>query len=82
MESMLKRKGFEIVATEVKHLEKTSKTNMKSFKIIDAQIATILLEVTSVKWTKLTLVGAVYLDLAKKYMFEFHYTKMKPNLEL
>ena len=26
--------------------------------------------------------GAVILHLAKKYMFEFHHTKMKPNLEL
>ena len=32
--------------------------------------------------TKPPLVGEVILDLAKKYMFEFHYTKMKPNLEL
>ena len=28
------------------------------------------------------MVGAVILDLAKKYMFEFHYTKTKPNLEV
>ena len=38
--------------------------------------------VSSVNWTEPTLVGVVTLDLAKKYMFEFHYPKMTPNLEL
>ena len=55
---------------------------MTSFQIIDDQIARISLEVSSVKWTKPTLVGAVISDLAKKYKFDFLYTKMKPNLEL
>ena len=55
---------------------------MKSFQKIDDQIATTSIEVSSVKWTKPTLVGAVILDLAKRYMVEFPYTKMKPNLEL
>ena len=56
MESMLNRKNAQIVTTEMELLEKTSKSNMKSFQIIDDQIITISLEVSSVKWTKPTLV--------------------------
>ena len=82
MESMLNKKKVEIVTTEMELLEKTSKSNMKLFQKIDDQIATTSIEVSSVKWTKPTLVGAVILDLAKRYMVEFPYTKMKPNLEL
>ena len=66
MESMLNRKKVEIVTTEMELLEKTSKSNMKSFQIIDDQIATLSLEVSSEKWTEPNLVGAETLDLAKK----------------
>ena len=82
MESMLNRKDVEIVTTEMELLGKTSTSNMKLFQIIDDQVATISLEVSSVKWTKPILLGAVILDLAKKYLLELHYTKMKPKLEL
>ena len=76
IESMLNRKNVEIVRTEMELLEKTSKSNMKSFQIIDDQIATKSLEFSSVKGTKPTLVGAVILNLANMYRFEFHYTKL------
>ena len=66
MESMLNRKKVEIVTTEMELLEKTSKSNMKSFQIIDDQIATLSLEVSSEKWTEPNLVGAETLYLAKK----------------
>ena len=82
MKSMLNRQNVEIVTTEMEILEKTSKSNMKSFQIIGDQITTLSLEVSSVKWTKPTLVwGSNFGPRKKVYMFEFHYTKMKPNLE-
>ena len=79
---MLTSKNVEIVTTELEILEKTTKSNMKSFQTIDDQIATKSLQVSSAKGTTPTLVGAVILNFAKKYMFELHYTKLKPNLEL
>ena len=55
---------------------------MKSFQIIDDQLATISFSVTKILWDKSMIVGATILDLAKRFIFQFHYQKMKRNLKL
>ena len=84
MESKLGRKKLEIVRNEKELLQKTALSKMKSFQIIDDQLGTISFSVTKILWDKPMIVGATILDLAKRFMFQFHYQKMKPkpNLEL
>ena len=82
MESKLGRKKLEIVRNERELLQKTALSTMKSFQIIDDQLATISFSVTKILWDKPMIVGATILDLAKRFMFQFHYQKMKPNLNL
>ena len=61
---------------------KNSLSTMKSFEIIDNQLATISFSVTNKLWEKPIIVGATILYLAKRFFFQFHYQKMKPNLNL
>ena len=82
MESKLGTKKLEIVRNERELLQKTALSTMKSFQIIDDQLATISFSVTKILWDKPMIVGATILDLAKRFMFQFHYQKMKPNLNL
>ena len=82
MESKLGRKKLEIVRNERELLQKPAVNTMKSFQIIDDQLATISFSVTKILCDKLMIVGATILDLDKLFMFQFHYQKMKPNLNL
>ena len=82
MESKLGRKKLEIVRNERELLQKTALSTMKSFQIIDDQLAKISFSVTKILWDKPMIVGATILDLPKRFMFQFHYQKMKPNLNL
>ena len=84
MESKLGRKKLEFVRNERELLQKTALSTMKSFQVIDDQLATIRFSVTKILWDKPMIVCATILDLAKRFMFQFHYQKMKlnPNLEL
>ena len=75
LESMLGRKKLEIVRNERELLQKSALSTMKSFQIIDAQLATISFSVTKFLWDKRMIVGATILDLAKRFMFQFHYQK-------
>ena len=81
MESKLGKKKLEIVRKS-ELLQKTAPSTMKSFQIIEDQLATISFSVTKFLWDKPMLVVATILDLAKRFMFQFHYQKMKPNLNL
>ena len=82
MESKLGRKKLEFVRNERKLLQETALGTMKSFQNIDDQLATISFSVTKTLWDKPMIAGATILDLAKRFMFQFHYKKMKPNLNL
>ena len=82
MESKLGRKKLEIVRNERELLQKTALSTMKSFQIIDDQLATLSFSITKKLWDKPMIVGATILDLAKRFMFQFHNQKMKPNLNL
>ena len=82
MVSKLEKKKLEIVRNERELFQKTALSTMKSFQIIDNQLATISFSVTKILWDKPMIVGATILDFAKRFMFQFHYQKMKPNLNL
>ena len=64
MESKLGRKKMEILRNERELLQKTALSPMKSFQIIDDQLATISFSVTKILWDKPMIVGATILDLA------------------
>ena len=82
MESKLGRQKLEIVRNERELLQKTDLSTMKSYQIIDDQLATISFSVTKSLWDKPMIAGATILNLAKRFMFQFHYQKMKPKLNL
>ena len=63
-------------------LQKTALSTMKNFQILDDQLATINFSVTKRLWHKPMIVGATIPYLAKRFMFQFHYQELKPNLNL
>ena len=50
---------------------------LKSFKILGEDLATINSNQTESLWDKPTIVDACILDLSKKFMSDFHYNTMK-----
>ena len=69
MESKLGRKKLEIIRNERELLQKTALSTMKSFQIIDEEVATVCFAVTSILWDKPMIIGARILDLSKRFMF-------------
>ena len=63
MESKLGRKKLEIIRNERELLQKTALSTMKSFQIIDEEVATVCFAVTSILWDKPMIIGASILDL-------------------
>ena len=82
MESKLGRKKLEIIRNERELLQKTALSTMKSFQIIDEEVATVCFAVTSILWDKPMIIGASILDLSKRFMFYFHYRQMKASMNL
>ena len=80
MESKLERKKLENIRNERELSQKAALSSMKSFQIIDDQLATISFTPTKIMWNKPSIVGATILDLAKCFMFQFQETDL--NLEL
>ena len=80
MEPKLGRKKLEITRNERELLQKTALSTMKSFQIIDEEVATVFFAVTSILWDKPMIIGASILDLSKRFMFYFHYQQMKANM--
>ena len=72
MESKLGRRKLEIVRNERELLQKTVLRTMKKFQINDDQLATISFSVTNILWDKSMIVGGTILDLAKRFMLQFH----------
>ena len=70
---------LKLVRSEEEALKWTSVPELKSFKIIGEDLATVSLNQTEIVWDKPTIVGACILDLAKKFMFDFHYNTMKKH---
>ena len=61
---------------EDKAFKWTCTPQLKSFKIIGEDLAIICLNQTEILWDKPTIVGAYFLDLSKKIMYDFHYNNM------
>ena len=81
-ESKRNRTKKSIVRNETELLQKLCRSSLKSFQIMHEDFATKTFKPSSIGWDKPTIVGAVILDIAKKYMFETHYVQMKPNFNL
>ena len=65
-----------------RHLQEgIAKPTLKEFRIFDETLAMLIFKQASIYWDKPTLVGAVILDLAKLFMFEFHYMVMKKQFD-
>ena len=71
------RVNVKVVRKKDQLLTEMAKPNVKSFKIISEELATVTTKPTRVLWDKPTIVGAVILDLAKMFMAQFHYKVMK-----
>ena len=82
MESKRNRTKMSIVRNETELLQKLCQSSLKSFQILHEDLAIITFNPSSIRWNKPTIVGAVILDIAKKYMSETHYVQMKPNFNL
>ena len=82
MESKRNRTKMSIVRNETELLQKLCQSSLKSFQIIHEDLATTRFNPSSIRWDKPTIVGAVILEIAKKYIIETHYVQMKPNFNL
>ena len=71
------RMKVKLTRTEEETLKWTDKPEYQSSKIISEDLVTVCLQQSEILWDKPTIVGACILDLAKKFMFEFHYKVMK-----
>ena len=71
------RIGLKLARSEDETLRWTCTPQLKYFKIIVEDLATFSLNQTEMLWDKPTIVGAFFLDLSKKFMFDFHYNTIK-----
>ena len=55
---------------------------MKSFQIINVEVATVCFAVTSILWDKSLITGANILDLSNRFMFYFLHWQIKANINL
>ena len=70
-----------LTRTEEETLKWTDKPEYQSSKIISEDLVTVCLQQSEILWDKPTIVGACILDLAKKFMFDFHNKVMKKNFD-
>ena len=75
------RMKVKLTRTEEETLKWTDKPEYQSSKIISEDLVTVCLYQSEILWDKPTIVGACILDLAKKFLFEFHYKVMKTNFD-
>ena len=72
---------MQLTHSKSKLLETASKNKLKGVKIIDEKLVSIATKNSKVIWDKPTIVGSATLDLAKCFMFQFHYQTMKENMK-
>ena len=70
---------MKLTRSEDKILQWIKQPEFQAFKILGENFASISLHQSEVLWDKLTIVGACILDLAEKFVFDFHYNTMKRN---
>ena len=75
------RLKVKLTRTEEETLKWTEKPEYQSSQIISEDLVTVCLQQSEILWDKPTIVGACILDLAKRFMFEFHYKVMKKNFD-
>ena len=75
------RKKVKLTRTEEETLKWTDKPHYQSSKIFSEDLVTVCLQQSEILWDKPTIVGVCILDLAKKFMFEFHYKIVKKNFD-
>ena len=68
-----------LARSEEETMKWTSAPQMKSFNIIDENLATISLNQIEIEWDRPTIVGACILDLSEKFMYDFHFNTMKKH---
>ena len=71
------RSNISICRSETEALDRAAEYSFKNFKIFGNGLATVSMRKTELTWSKPLIVGAAILDIAKKFMFEFHYRVMK-----
>ena len=76
-ESKRNRLKVSLVRTEEDVLNVSQKANFSRIKIVDEDLAIAACKQSFILWDKPTIVGAAILDLAKFFMFNFHYNVMK-----
>ena len=82
MESKLGRKKLEILRDERELLQNTALSAMKSFQIIDDQFATISFSVIKIFLNKPMIYGTTISDLAKRFMFHYHYQNIETESKI
>ena len=75
------RINLKLTRTEEETLKGTDRPEYKSSKIISNDLVTVSLQQLETLWDKPTIFGGCILDLAKKYMFDFHYNVMTSNFD-
>ena len=81
LESKRRRVNLRFVRSEEEVKKQTSNHLFQAFKIFDQNLAALIVKKRMILWNKPTIVGASILDLAKYYMYNFHYNVMKPNFD-
>ena len=81
LESKRERVNLRFVRSEEEVKKQTSNHLFQAFKIFDQNLAAFIVRKRMILWNKPTIVGASILDLAKYYMYNFHYNVMKPNFD-
>ena len=81
LESKRRRVNLRFVRSEEEVKKQTSNHLFQAFKIFDQNLAALIVRKRMILWNKPTIVGASILDLAKYYMYNFHYNVMKPNFD-
>ena len=66
-----------VVWDVIELLSQVSEDNATSIKLIDENLATVTKTKLNITWDKPTIVGAVVLDLAKHFMYDFQYNVLK-----
>ena len=75
-----KNRLFVDIVRNAKELQNLSrKKGFSSVKIFDRQLLSVTLRPVTIKWDKPTIFGATILELAKFYLFQFHYIIIKKN---
>ena len=75
------RINVQITQAKSKLSDLASCNSFNGVKIIDEKLLSVATKNSKVMWDKPTIVGSTILDLAKCFMYNFHFNVIKPNFE-